>query len=154
AKAAFEKGEVKEAGIFIRKGVRLGRSMEWLQSNFGSLWSQWGAKQTSPEDSRAALMEARRFFERTLAIDPYFAQGHFGMGYVRLQEKRYREAAAAFGEAARTRTDWPEALYMQGLAYTFFGSPESAREPWERFLALEPGSPLAQGVKETLAGNQ
>jgi tetratricopeptide (TPR) repeat protein len=96
------------------------------------------------------LTEARREFEKTVALDFYFAPGHFGLGYARLQEGRPVAAAESFSTAVHLRPDWPEAYYMLGVSHSSAGFPEKAERAWERFLALDPASPLAAQVRSLI----
>jgi hypothetical protein len=148
AKAAFEAGDDAAARRADLRARRLGRDMEWLLSNLGSLWSRAsGGRADAP-----AFARARERFEASVAVDPYFPQGQFGLGYARLTDGRRLEAVRAFEQAVRLRPGWEDAWYMLGLAHHGSGRPENARAPWERFLALSPDSPLAADVRRALAG--
>lgn len=151
AKEAFESEDMVSADRWSRRAGDEGNDMEWLQSNLGALWSRWSASHL-PADP-AVLDRAGHYFARAASIDPYFSQASFGLGYARLQQKRYGEAIGAFTRAARCRPDWPEAYYMWGVACSAAGQKSAAREPLERFLQLAPGSPLASDVRAILRGS-
>ncbi len=146
-KGAFESQEMESAERLSRRTGNEGNDMEWLHGNLGALWSRWSA--SHPSD-RSALDRAGDHFARAASIDPYFPQASFGLGYARLQQKRYSEAIAAFAQAARCRPDWPEAYYMWGVACVSAGRKAAAREPLERFLCLAPDSPHARNVRAIL----
>lgn len=150
AKAALEADDLDGAARAAQEASSLGRDMEWLQSNLGSLWSRWSARTAAGAGSEKSLSLAARAFERAVAVDPYFPPAQFGLGYVRFREAKHLEAIQAFSEAARLRPDWPEAHYMLGLAYRVAGSPQGAAGPWRRFLSLDPRSPLAPEVRRAL----
>jgi tetratricopeptide (TPR) repeat protein len=149
AKTAFEAKDFEGMRRWAGYASQRGGNMEWLQSNVGSLWSQWARAQESKEAGDSSVL-AEAAFRRAVLLDPFFAPGQYGLGYARLQEKRYEEAARCFAEAARLRPEWAEAYYMLGLTFVVAGTPDRAREPWERFLQMDAGSPLAQDVRETL----
>jgi Flp pilus assembly protein TadD len=73
------------------------------------------------------------------------------LGYVLLSEKNPAGAAMMFKEAARLNPAWPEAYYMWGVAESMAGQGESARAPLEKFLSLDPESPLAWQVTRMLS---
>ncbi|HRY29163.1 MAG TPA: DUF2723 domain-containing protein [Elusimicrobiota bacterium] len=151
AKAGFEENDVAGAERYSAESLYVGRDMEWLFSNIGSLWSRW--EPVAPELKVRAMRESGRAFSRAVGTDPFFPQGQFGAGYVELQRKNYAGAVDAFAAAARLRPDWPEAHYMLGLAYNFKGLRAEARRAWERFLALDPRSALASDVRRELSGS-
>jgi tetratricopeptide (TPR) repeat protein len=109
------------------------------------LWSR-----RSAAGDPAALERAAEEFEKAAAIDPYFAQAHFGAGYVSVRKEKWLEAAASFEAAARLNPGWAEPHYMLGVAWREAGRPDRAEKPWRRFLELDPGSPLAPAVREAL----
>jgi tetratricopeptide (TPR) repeat protein len=147
AKAAFDEGRFPAAAQHADRALALGHDMEWLFSNVGALFSRNFAETPHAAES---LSRAGAAFHRCVAIDPYFAQGHFGRGYVALRRNDFAAAATSFSVAARLRPEWPEARYMEGLAHRFAGDSAKAQKAWNAFLRLDPDSPLAQGVREAL----
>jgi tetratricopeptide (TPR) repeat protein len=149
AKAAFEKNDPKTANAEVRRAARWGDSMEWLQSNLGSLWSRWGAGEGW--QGEVGALKAREYFERSVAIDPLFPAGQYGLGYVQLKARDYGSAALTFEAACRMRPHWADALYMWGLACELGGDRAAASRPWSQLLKEFPRSSLSESVRQTIS---
>jgi VWFA-related protein len=79
------------------------------------------------------------------AVKIFLALGRFNLGQQAEAEKLAREVTS-IGAAER----FPEAHYVLGLALAEQGKVEAAIEEYRRFLMLQPASPLASEVRETL----
>lgn len=65
--------------------------------------------------SRGDLFEAEKLFRRLIAIQPNSAIGQLHLGYVLLNQKKYREARVWLEKSARSPNAIPEVYYYLGL---------------------------------------
>ncbi|HOW28541.1 MAG TPA: DUF2723 domain-containing protein [Elusimicrobiota bacterium] len=138
-KELLEAGKIGVAKLISARTSAGGRHMEWLQSNLGAIWSREGD---------ATLAE--KAFRTAVRSDPYFPSGLYGWGYVNLQKNNAAEACRIFESLVRVRPDWPEAFYMLGASYSAAGDRDNARRSLDRFLTMDPGSPMASAVRKEL----
>jgi Flp pilus assembly protein TadD len=75
-------------------------------------------------------------FARVLAKDPADVGARISLGQVRLQQRRFDEAAALFDEAAKADPSSLTAIYNLGVAYTRAGKEEQGRAAMARFQTL------------------
>jgi TolA-binding protein len=85
---------------------------------------------------------------------PGSPMGHFSLGKLLLEQRRYEEAAASLGTAVRLDPTYAAALLAWGEALAAAGQHQEARAAWEqaRARALEQNHPsLAEELDELLA---
>jgi Flp pilus assembly protein TadD len=138
-KAAMESGRVELAQRWFARALALGADMAWLQSNIGGIYAQHGL---------IALARAR--FEKAAALDPYFYEGPFGLGYVALKEDRFADAVASLQQAVRMEPTRSDGWYMLGVACYEAHDVPAARRAWGQYLALDPGGAMADTVRKKL----
>lgn len=92
-------------------------------------------------------------FKRLVADFPGSPMGHFSLGKLCLEERRYGEAAQSLEEAVRLDPQYAAALVALGDAYAGAGQMDKAREVLTRArgtaLAQSHGS-LAEEIDERL----
>jgi TolA-binding protein len=94
-------------------------------------------------------------FRKLVEQFPKSPMGHFSLGKLLLEQRRYREAAESLETATRLDAGYAAALVALGEALAQEGQTEKARAVWEqaRARALEQKHPsLAEEVGELLAG--
>lgn len=139
-KAAIERGDVAGATVWFNAATSNAGPMGWLLSNIGGLYAQ-----------KNELSRAARAFESVVKIDPYFYDGWYGLGYVRIKANDPVSAAAAYERCVKLSPDRSEAYYMLGVAYSTAGQNENARAAWNRYLAVDPNGAMAGTVRKELA---
>ena len=85
---------------------------------------------------------ATSFANRALRLspfDPLAFQAHMALGEAALVETRYEDAAACFGRAAQTNTNFSTAYFFRAIALALTGRKEEALPSLRRGLELEPG---------------
>lgn len=86
--------------------------------------------------------DARRSFERSLAIKPEDATTLYNLGNVLSREGRYDDAVAVYERALAKSPDFVEALENLGNAESMRGNQPAALAAFQRALALTPDSPI------------
>ena len=100
-------------------------------------------------------VEREAQFRKLVEQFPESPMGHFSLGKLLLEQRRYREAAESLGNATRLDPTYAAALLAWGDALAKDGQTERARAAWEqaRARALEQNHPsLAEEVEELLSG--
>jgi TolA-binding protein len=93
-------------------------------------------------------------FRKLVEQFPASPMGHFSLGKLLLEQRRYREAAESLAKAASLDPGYAAALLALGEALAADGKTEAARATWEqaRARALEQHHPsLAEEIDELLA---
>jgi cytochrome c-type biogenesis protein CcmH/NrfG len=93
-------------------------------------------------------------FRKLVAQFPESPMGHFSLGKLLLEERRYHEAAESLATATRLDPSYAAALLAWGEALAADGQKALARAAWlqARTKALEQNHPsLAEEVDELLA---
>jgi tetratricopeptide (TPR) repeat protein len=67
-------------------------------------------------EARNRIPEAIDCYRRALALDPTLADGHYHLGNLYLDQKRFSEAVACFDQALKARPEFPEAFFNHGVA--------------------------------------
>lgn len=100
-------------------------------------------------------VEREAQFRKLVDQFPSSPMGHFSLGKLLLEERRYAEAATHLSTATRLDPSYAAALVSLGEALAADGQREAARAAWEqaRARAVEQNHPsLAEEVTELLAG--
>jgi uncharacterized protein HemY len=71
-------------------------------------------------------------FKQMVAEFPDSPMGHFSLGKLYLEERRYAEAVKSLEEAIRLDADYAAAMVSLGDAYVGAGAKDKARAIWER----------------------
>jgi tetratricopeptide (TPR) repeat protein len=88
------------------------------------------------------LYEAEKYeaalsvFEKTVEIDPSYADGYYNLGLVLKQLHRLPESIKAYKKALKLNPDNPTIYQNLGVAYIVFGSYNEAIEIWQKGLQL------------------
>lgn len=78
-------------------------------------------------------------FKEMIRQFPDSPMGHFSLGRLYLDEKRWQEAAAALGEAVRLDPNYAAAIVALGDAHAGAGQKDQAIEAWKRALETPHG---------------
>jgi TolA-binding protein len=100
-------------------------------------------------------VEREAQFRKLVEQFPQSPMGHFSLGKLLLEQRRFREAAECLETATRLDASYAAALLALGEALARDGQTQKAREVWERARAraLEQKHPsMAEEVEELLAG--
>lgn len=81
---------------------------------------------------------------------PDSPMGHFSLGKLYLEQRRWAEAARSLEEAVRLDPEYAAALVALGDAYAGLGRNEEAREAYQRALSTRHGQADAS-LKEDVA---
>jgi tetratricopeptide (TPR) repeat protein len=98
------------------------------------------AKRAALLDLAAALDVAHRFdeairkYEQAAALAPNEPSAYAKIGLVRLEQKRFKEARAAFDKAAMLDNKNPDYVFLRGVAAADFGDFAKARDEVKRAL--------------------
>jgi tetratricopeptide (TPR) repeat protein len=87
-------------------------------------------------------------FKQMVAEFPDSPMGHFSLGKLYLEERRYAEAAKCLEEALRLDPEYAAALVSLGDAYVGAGEKEKARTTWERARGTALGQKHASLAEE------
>ncbi|MEM7769157.1 MAG: tetratricopeptide repeat protein [Cyanobacteria bacterium P01_A01_bin.37] len=100
------------------------------------------------------LEEATLAFEKTIAIDPKFAMGHFNLGMVLKSKGQLSDAIAQYRQAIQLQPDYAEAYQNLGVVLLKIGHVTQSMESFQRAIALhEQRNPdEAQRLREGLKG--
>jgi tetratricopeptide (TPR) repeat protein len=79
---------------------------------------------------------ALSIFEKTVEIDPRYADGYYNLGLVLKQLHRLPESIKAYKKALKLNPDNPAIYQNLGVAYIVFGSYNEAIEIWQKGLQL------------------
>lgn len=85
-------------------------------------------------------MDREATFKQLVTQFPDSPMGHFSLGRLYVDEKRWAEAATALAEAVRLDPHYAAALVALGDAHAGNGDKPAAKAAWERALA----TPLGQ----------
>jgi|SRR5450755_4082803 TolA-binding protein len=99
-------------------------------------------------------VEREAQFRKLVEQFPESPMGHFSLGKLLLEQRRYPEAAESLGNATRLDPSYAAALVALGEALRQDGRTQAAKAVWEqaRARALEQKHPsLAEEVDELLA---
>lgn len=88
--------------------------------------------------------EAKACFERTLEIDPEFADAHNNLGAEYYERGQYDEAINHFSRAAEIQIDGEDTFYNLGAAYYKRGDINDAIRNWLRVIELNPSNVTAR----------
>ena len=94
-------------------------------------------------------------FRKLVEQFPLSPMGHFSLGKLLLEQKRYAEAVVPLVEATRLDPSYAAALLALGEAHAGAGQRAEARAVWERarVRAVEQNHPgLAEEIDELLEG--
>jgi arylsulfatase A-like enzyme/Flp pilus assembly protein TadD len=118
-------GDLRQAAAALERGTAAGAEPEGLNT-LGVVYAQLGRRD-----------EARRAFERLIAIDPAAAGTWNNLGLLELNAGRPREAEAAFRQAVKTNPNYAAA--WQGLGASVAARhPDQAIDAWKHAAALLP----------------
>jgi Flp pilus assembly protein TadD len=92
---------------------------------------------------RIGAEEARRDYERALALDHDQPETRCDLGLALLRLGKPAEAGSQFDLVLRDRPDFARAHYGRGVALALVGRRQEARFHLERALALDPGDAAA-----------
>lgn len=138
-------GRLKEAGQAYARLLETAPQHPDLNNLSGLLCIQTGQPQ-----------KAETFLRTALRVDPDNAQSHFNLGIACTKQKKWPDAATAFGDCARLAPENVEAINGLANCHRLMGEMEKALEGFERALKLQPGHPavlLNLGLLHNQQGN-
>jgi len=83
------------------------------------------------------LREARRLYQRTLALDPQNVQAVNNIGVTYLQEKNFTEAQKNFEDAMRLQPDYVDPYYNLACLYAIQGDTRKGLDYLRRAVSLD-----------------
>lgn len=97
--------------------------------------------------------EAERRFRRAVELEPDEAAPHADLAVALMYQEKWGPAHAELERAKEIDPDMPEIWFLEGIVHRDArGDTASARQAWERFLALVPAdTPQAETVRGWLA---
>ncbi len=84
------------------------------------------------------MAAAARAFERTVALMPELAEGHFNLAKAHFELGRFDRAIEHYRRALALRPDWPPVLNNLGNTFMRIGEAEEALGCYQRAVALAP----------------
>jgi tetratricopeptide (TPR) repeat protein len=91
--------------------------------------SLWKGKQTTTSGPFLAQVES--LLNRSVQVDPSFAQAHLELGNLYSQQHKYAEAVPEYQQAIKLDAKLVDAYYRLGQAYVRLGNPELAKEEFQ-----------------------
>ena len=85
------------------------------------------------------MSDREAMFKEMVRQFPDSPMGHFSLGRLMVDEKRWPEAVAALSDAVRLDPTYAAALVALGDAHAGAGSKAEAKATWERALATPHG---------------
>ena len=85
------------------------------------------------------MSDREAMFKEMVRQFPDSPMGHFSLGRLLVDEKRWSEAVVALAEAVRLDPNYAAAMVALGDAHAGAGSKEHAKAAWERALASPHG---------------
>jgi tetratricopeptide (TPR) repeat protein len=99
--------------------------------------------------------EALELFERSVELDPRYAQAWYNLGQISMIVKRdFSRALHCFEMAAAARPDYIGAHHQKGVAFELLGDKIKALECWEQTLKLDPENKQARDNIARLSGSE
>lgn len=96
--------------------------------------------------------EAEKYLKRAISMEDNYPVGHYNLGIIHMKKKQYREAVSEFSVATRQRPQFYQAWNILGEAYLGIGDQASAREAFQRSLAILPDQPaIKRALRSTLS---
>lgn len=84
-------------------------------------------------------VDREAMFKEMIREFPDSPMGHFSLGRLYLDEKRFKQSAEALAEAVRLDPSYAAALVALGDAWAGLGDKAQARTAWEKALATPLG---------------
>lgn len=84
-------------------------------------------------------MDREATFKQVISQFPDSPMGHFSLGRLYVDEKRWADAAKSLDEAVRLDPNYAAALVALGDAHNGAGDKAKAKDAWERALATPHG---------------
>jgi tetratricopeptide (TPR) repeat protein len=137
------------SGVVLTLGVLTwNQSRVWLNS--ATLWTrvlEHDAESSIAHTALASLMfadgkvdEAIAHYERSLALDPTYADGHNNLGVALASRGRLNEAVAHYERALALKPAYAEVHSNWGVVVARQGDLPSAIEHYQRALVIDPGN--------------
>lgn len=106
------------------------------------------AAEKNLENGRTA--EARKLYEKALALDPRNVEALTGLGYADLDKERFMSAVDNFKKALDVVPDYGEAIIGMAESYKVRGDRDKAIEYYKRYIKVLPGGGKAGMAKANL----
>src|SRR5262249_3553470 len=140
------------AGAYLRKHGRHADSIPMFRKATelkptAYAYTYWGM---AVRDARLPGDEARKLFEKAIAVDPKIPNGHNQLGLMYLREEKWAEAAEAFEEAIKADPDWSNYHYNLGRALRGAGKLKDARDAFKRAIEIYQSHPRSQAELDEL----
>jgi len=95
--------------------------------------------------------EARACYQRALELEPDHVEASFNLANLCEEEERNEMALRLYKSALRADPLYADAHLNLALLYEKLGLKRKAREPWRRYLQLDPGGAWAEVARKHLA---
>lgn len=95
--------------------------------------------------------EARACYQRALELEPEHVEASFNLANLCEEEERNEMALRLYKATLRTDPLYADAYLNLALLYEKLGLKRKAREPWRRYLQLEPSGTWAEVARKHLA---
>jgi len=96
------------------------------------------------------LEKAQNFFKESIELLPDNEILPYNVGEIYFANQKMDEAIEYYGIAIQIKPDWSPPYYRQGLVYLNKTDYENAKANFKKFLEIDPGSELAESVKNML----
>jgi len=93
-------------------------------------------------EAEMAVVDAVRYLEMSIAIDPHNPRAHISLGAAYAAMKKFGEAESAYLQALNLQPDDLDAHFGLGRLYMERGDMGKAADHLEKILSIEPGSEL------------
>jgi adenylate cyclase len=111
------------------------------------------AQQIAQQYNKESIVQARRYAEEAISLDPEYSTGYFALGVVTLHEVLVGANKLPRAEALKEALELAEKavaldrssnnLAFLGLVYTFLNNPIKALEAGEQAIAISPNNAMA-----------
>jgi Flp pilus assembly protein TadD len=132
-------GKVDEAIVYLEKVRELKPEMVEVYLALGESSFKKGEKD-----------KALAYFRNALELEPSNAEIYYNIGIIHYQNDQTEEAIKNFTASKALDPEYAPTWYELGLCYIKKGETDKAIHNLERFLEIEPDSPLAPQVKNIL----
>jgi tetratricopeptide (TPR) repeat protein len=115
------------------------RQAQLINRDYAPIYNTWGLVKLL----RGDVIEALRFFERAIQLDPNLFEAQMNFGQITQSFRGYQDAQRAFARAVQLRADDYEAVIGLGAAHRGLAQYDQARAQYERAIQIAGTRPEA-----------